>query len=175
MIKKIIWAIWILLLIVLQISFIPNLDFAQNKINLLLISFTFFLLAFDLKTSLIWAIIAGYFLDYYSNLPFGVIMISLIFSLSLIYLFFHNFLTNRSLLSLATLVASFTFLYNLIIYLASFILERISIIQWQWQWTAVTGLLWQTVANVGVAALIFLLYNFFSQKFKKSFMVKGNF
>ena len=77
--KIIINLILILILFILQFSFISGLDGILSKINLVIIILIFILVLFGLKYALIWSVCLGILFEFFSFFPFGFYLFSLLY------------------------------------------------------------------------------------------------
>ncbi len=174
MINRLLKFLVVLLIVILQISWLSNFEFFRTRLNIVLILLTFFILLLGFKGTLVWAVGAGYLLDYFSSLPFGLITISLLISLVIIYLLFRNVLTNRSFISFILLISVFTLTFNLCLLLGGLFISTLGLIDWNWQFSQLVIIFLQVIFNVVLASLVFLVYTLVTNRLKRSFLIKGN-
>lgn len=174
MTKTLLKILLIIFLLILQISFFVNFEFLRDKLNIILIMLTFFILTFGFQQSLIWGIVCGYFLDYYSSLPFGYFSLSIIITLIIIYLLFHHYLANRSIITLILLVATATISFNFLIIFFDFFISLFGFTQFNFDLSHLINIIWQTILNTSLSVFCFIIYNFINSKFHRSFWLKGN-
>lgn len=122
MTAKIISAILLILLAILQISFFSSLDFPFSNVNFIL-PLLIFLVAFRNSTNVYFlSLWSGLVLELYSLFPFGIIILSLLLTLITISFLFRRFFTSRSFFSLVSLACLGVIIYNMsVIILTSFI------------------------------------------------------
>lgn len=111
----------IFLIVVFEIIFIRSTSFPFNYLGLILPTVIYLAVIFNLNLALWWSIIAGFFLDIYSLLPFGAITFALVIAALCIHYLFMNHFTNRSLYSLLFLGFLGTIIYKAVIFGASFL------------------------------------------------------
>jgi cell shape-determining protein MreD len=119
--------ITVILLIALQIGFLPGLN--HNLIlliNLPLLFIVFLAFFSDYETSLTAALLLGLFLDLYSQLFFGFFIILLIIEVILIKFFILHVLQNRRLRALLFINLIAIFAWQLIYFIALFITSRLT-------------------------------------------------
>ncbi|MBU1149290.1 rod shape-determining protein MreD [Patescibacteria group bacterium] len=174
MIKRIITIILVVLILVIQISFLSNFEFWRPKLNLIIILLTFLLLTAGYQQALIWGLISGYLLDYYSAWPFGLITFSLITSIFIVYLIGQHYLTNRSLTTFVLLVGAFTLSFYLFLIIGHFLLSLFALGNLSSLASLAVSGLWQILFNCLIGLVSFLIYTFATNRFQRNFLVKGN-
>lgn len=167
MIKKIIAAILITFLALLQISFFSALAFPYFNINLILALVIFWAVLRDYKKSLLIGLFLSLILELYSPFPFGLIIFSLLLTLIFINSLFVHFFTNRSLFSLFSLTLVGVLAYNFILLIISNIIhffissaDRIILNQVFW-----VNLIWQMVFILSLVIILFASFSIF-ERFK---------
>lgn len=101
------------LLFIFQMAFVSGLPSWFSNINAVLVVLTLIMGFGDLKTSLVWAVILGTFLDMYSFSVFGLNIFCLALALLAANFLLENLLTNRSLYSILALVAIASLVFQL--------------------------------------------------------------
>jgi len=98
------------------------------RFNLVLIAVLIWFILSNFKESVIWLLVSGFFLDIFSPLPFGVITLSLFFSLSLIHLLSLKVFSQKSLGAVILITVIGSLAYNLFLILGTkfFALLRIT-------------------------------------------------
>lgn len=119
--KIIINLLFILMLAVVQISFISGLPGLFNELNLVLTVLIFILGFASFNFAAWWLLGIGFALETFSFLPFGAYLVGLGLTIVIANFLLDYFFTNRSLYSFLSLVALATAAYELIINLISFI------------------------------------------------------
>jgi rod shape-determining protein MreD len=121
MLKKIIIYLFsILLVFIIQWSFINALPFYLDNLNFILIVLIFILGIAGIKNALIWAMGVGLLLDIYSFLPFGTYLVIFFIIIIFTNLLLNNLFTNRSLYSFVALTSFAIIIYEVILFAAYF-------------------------------------------------------
>ncbi|MEA3272928.1 MAG: rod shape-determining protein MreD [Patescibacteria group bacterium] len=110
----------IFFLVVFEITFVKLFPLPFNFLGIILPVIIYLVVIFGLNLGLWWAVFAGFFLDFYSLLPFGTIALALVITAFCIHYLFINLFTNRSLYSLLFLGFVGTLMYKMIIFGISF-------------------------------------------------------
>lgn len=156
MLKRI-WQIIILISVIsffvlLQFSLISALPDPFRQFNLILIVLIFILFFLDFRLSLFSALIAGFLLDVISFNFFGFYLLILLFTLLLAQWILKNWLTNRSLYTLAALMLGLTFFYNILAGFTLFLVSSESSTFFLWQshfWLKVAyQIIWSLVSSL---------------------------
>lgn len=167
--------ILIYILSVWQISFIAALPFGISHFNLILVILIFILILGGFKLSLWWAIGAGFLLDVYSFLPFGIYLISLFSMVLLTDFLLANFFTDRSLYSFLALTFFSTLFYSFLFYLLTYIFSfpeiKISVFGGKEFWL-VLG--FQLFFNLLSVFLLFYIFSFASKRLKPVFLERSS-
>ncbi len=167
--------ILIYILSVWQISFIAALPFRISHFNLILVILIFILMFSGFKLSLWWAIGAGFLLDTYSFLPFGVYLISLFLTVLLANFLLANFFTDRSLYSFMALTFFSTLFYSFLFYLLTYIFSfpeiKVSVLGGKEFWLALG---FQLFFNLLSVFLLFYIVNFASKRLKPVFLDRSS-
>ncbi len=168
--------IFIVFLAAIQITFVGNLPFYFNNINLLIIVLVFVLVLGGLRLALTWAVGLGILFDFYYFLPFGSFVINLFLTSLLTYFLLRNFFTNRSLYSFLALGFFANISYNiilfLIIYLNSFLTKTSSSLSFNINLLKLE--LMQIILNSLVIIMGFYLINFITYRWRPVFLLKEN-
>ena len=171
------WLVYFLifsLVAIIQVTFISSLPSVYLAINLPLISLLFSLLFFNRNTTLVMALIMGFWLDILGFNFFGLniilfltIVLALDFSLT-------NWLTNRSLYSFLVLSIFSVLLYNLLLYsiLAIWPGSYGESGFFFFQFYFWKQLFWQMLWSAGFMLLFFNLANSLSKHLKPFFLEK---
>jgi rod shape-determining protein MreD len=172
--KIIINILLILILAVIQFSFISGLPVGLENLNLVLVVLIFILSLYSLESALWQAAGMGLILDIFSFLPFGVFLISLFLSCLAANFLLVNFFTNRSFYSFLALAAITSFFYGFIFNLINYFFqldfsEKIFFIFNSSFWKE---LAYQTAFNLIAVIIIFYMVNFLSKKLKPAFLEK---
>ena len=154
-----------------QISFIAALPFGMNNFNLVLVCLIFILMLSGFRLSLWWTLGAGFLLDTYSFLPFGIYLISLFLTVLLANFLLANFFTDRSLYSFLALTFFSTLFYSFLFYLLTYIFSfpeiKISVLGEKEFWLALACQLFFYLLFV---FLLFYVVSFASKRLKPVFL-----
>lgn len=104
-----------LFLVLLQTSFLHELIFFRNYLNLVLVLIVFITFTVNYQTGFIFALVSGLFLDILSPFSFGTMTISLIMTVLIIFIIFKKLISNKSFYSLAMTMIISTFLYYILL------------------------------------------------------------
>lgn len=96
----------------LQISFLPNFLIFGAIPNLVLIVTIAWCIAGNYKEAIFWGIAGGIILDLFSPFYFGIISLSNLAVIAVIYFITQNFINNDDKASVVFVCAIATFLYN---------------------------------------------------------------
>ncbi len=150
-------------------SFNPVGNFFTN-LNFLLIGLILTVYFFDFRWVIGFGLTAGFLLDIYSSLPFGIFALSFFLTAVILEVLFLNFFTNRSFYSLVIMGAFGAAVYqllflglNALFFLAGwsdFFIQR-------FYWTVAVQELAGTIVFLTVA---FWVINILSKKFKPIFL-----
>jgi len=157
-----------------HIAFVPALSVPMSLLNVVLVFLIFISVVYEFYHSLAYGLVMGLFLDLYSALPFGAMLLSLMITLYVVYKVFQHLLTNKSFYTLLGLTGLATIVYNLVLY---FYLLLFYFVQTKDK-ELLVGLsvqkghdfLWQLLLNLVFAALLFFVFNSISRKFKAVFI-----
>ncbi len=108
-------ALFIIILVVFQISFIDGLPTYFNNLNLPLVTLIFILVLGGLNPAFWWSLGIGFMFDIFSFMPFGLFTICYFLTIILTHFLLINFFTNRSLYSFLTLTFFATVSYEFFI------------------------------------------------------------
>jgi cell shape-determining protein MreD len=167
MIKIIINFILIILVILLQINFLPFF-YPLDNLNLVLIVIIFLSLFFNSKISFCWAGAIGLVFDSFSLAPFPLLT-GLLFLVVLSVKFFASNLFNpKSFKGYLVIALLGTLFFNLMLivtsYLAYFFTKQLDFDQLAWQ-----NFFWQIFLNLATFTLLFSLVKTISYQFKFRF------
>jgi cell shape-determining protein MreD len=171
-IKIIFNLILIIVLSVIQISFISALPFGLSNFNLALVSLAIILMISNFNISLWWAVGMGFLFDIYSFLPFGTYLVCFFLTVLVANFLLSNFFTNRSLYSFIALIFLSSLCFNFIFYISVYLwgaFGGVSIavsfgrIFWE-------NLVWQIFLNIIAVFFLFHITNFVSKRLKPVFL-----
>lgn len=112
--KFFLFALLLLSLLVVQISVLPHFSIMGVVPNLLfLVSIFFIFYVSDYWELITFSFMAGFFVDVYSGIPFGIILVSFILAIALVYFLAYNFFGRASFLTVSIGLAVGLALYSL--------------------------------------------------------------
>lgn len=159
---------------IIQATFISSLPPIYFAINLVIISLLFSLIFFKLETTLILAILMGFWLDILSFNLFGLNILVFLVTIFIIDFMLSNWLTNRSLYSFLVLSVISVFIYNILLYLILAVWQSgqsdFSFFLFQSRFW--TQLIWQMIWSASFMLLFFNLANSLSKRLKPFFLEK---
>lgn len=168
----------IIILGIIQVSFLTTWPFPISSLNLILSLVIFLTVIVNYQRGLWWALGGGLLLELYSSSIFGLITLSLVLTVIGINFLFNNFFTNRSLYSLLILGFIGTIGYSLIvsgfkslflIFLpramsrGGFDINFLGINFWP-------NFFWQPLLNLIILAIIFFTYYISTGRLKNIFL-----
>jgi len=151
----------VLLLTVLQTSFLPHFELLGSVPNLILVFIVSWCILKNYKNGLFSAVLGGFLLDLFSSTFFGINMISLTVTMIVTYLVISNFVDMNNIYTRIGMISLATLFYYLFILLIFFILEffdlkLIGYLQPLWQ-----KILGGIVLNIILMFLFYRFVNFF--------------
>ena len=174
MIKSIKHVLIILSLLAAQIAIVPTLPGAARNVNVVLVVLIFLCVVYQFSIGAVYGLIIGLFLDFYSALPFGALLVGLAFTLYVVYKIFSRLLTNKSFYTFIGLNIVAAVVLSLIIYIYQFIVyfnqTRDLILVKQLSLFSLNNLLWQLLFNALLAVVLFFVFHVFSHRFKAVFI-----
>ncbi|NTU98427.1 hypothetical protein HGA64_00240 [Candidatus Falkowbacteria bacterium] len=161
-------------LALLSTGFVAALPGYAGNVDLVVVCLLFLLIVADLRVALIISLLAGYFMDIFSFLPFGVNLISLLLTVSCCYALLTSFFTNRSLYSLMALTAIATAINWSMFRLSDSILAPLSGLESSFDMTLSTwtNLLFRLGMNLLLCLVFFQVVNFSTNKLRPVFLFK---
>lgn len=162
------------LVAIIQATFISALPPVYFAINLPLTFLLFSLLIFKRESTLILAIIVGFWLDLLSFNFFGLNILIFLVTILLIDFLLNNWLTNRSLYSFLVLSALSVLIYNVLLYsiLAATYSGQNNFSFFLFESRFWGQLAWQMIWITGFMLLFFNLANSLSKRLKPFFLEK---
>lgn len=163
------FTILVLLLSVLQASFLPHFELLGSVPNLMLVFIISWCILKNYRNGLLGAVLGGFLLDLFSSTFFGINMISLTATMIIIYLVIFNFIDMNNVYTRVGIIALSTLFYYLFILLTFFILGffDLKFIEYLYPlWKKIIG---GIVLNI---ILMFLFYRFVN--FFRDFSIRYN-
>ena len=170
MINYIIQIISLIILIVVQVSFLTTWPWPVNSLNLILSLAIFLTVIINYSKGLYFVVGAGLLLELYSSLPFGTTTLSLLITVIAVNLLFSNFFTNRSFYSLIILGLIGTYIYNLLILSLNFLGLIVGLSNSFLSLNFGTRFFWQPLFNLLILGIIFFSYNISTGRLKNIFL-----
>lgn len=165
-----------LFLSIFQVAFISALPGWFNNINFLILVLVFILSLKGFAYSFWWAFGAGFILEIYSFLPFGVYVFSLCSAIMFANFLLINFFTNRSLYSYLAISSVAIFIYEFFLYFSNLLIRYFASsnfifnINKNFFWDKISVLM----INVLVMTILFYVINFINKNFKPVFLIKSS-
>lgn len=170
MISILVNLIFIIILGIIQVSFLTTWPLPISSLNLILSLVIFLTVIVNYQKGLWWAVGGGLFLELYTSLPFGIVISSLFLVALAINFLFNNFFTNRSLYSLLILGFIATIFYNLMVTVLKLIAAvfgfNIAISGFSFR----LQFIWQPFLNLLVLTIIFFAYYIFTGRLRNMFL-----
>lgn len=164
----------ILGILFLQLAVVPNLPGIFSQLNLILVSVIFISVVYHFYLGTIYAFFWGFILDLYSFFPFGTMLICLLLTSYAVYRIFEKFLTNKSFYTILGLTVIGTIVFNALIFIYNLGSYFIQTAQWDIFNNQILNLIINLgphlAMNLGLAALLFFIFNFTSRRFKAVFI-----
>ena len=154
-------AVLILLIVLIQVSFLSTWPQPISNINLLLAVIIFVAVIINYEQGLWWALSGGLLLELYSELPYGTVTLSLIATSIIINFLFTNFFTNRSYYALALLGYGATICYAVFTFGVRVLLVVLgqSTTVMLSNFSLMSFLVWQPMLTVMMVTAIFFAYS----------------
>ena len=164
----------VIILLALQLSFIPNLPGEITNLNLVLVFLVFISIAYNFYLAAVYAFFIGFISDIYSILPFGALLVALLVTLYLTYKVYENLLTNKSYYTMIGLITTASISYTVMLFLYNVSFK----ILWLNQAIELSSLIsiwlhvfiWQIIYNIIAISIMFFTFHYFSRKFKTVFI-----
>lgn len=161
-------------LVVFQLGFVKGLPGYFSDLNLIIVSLLFVLALSNFKFAFYWAVGAGFLLDIFSFASFGVNLISLTSTLLVVHLLLVGFVTDRSLYAFLMLTLAATLANKIFLNVFTFIFGAV-VGQggaFDWEVGFMKSLIGELAFNLILAAVIYNVVNYLSNKLKPVFLMK---
>ena len=162
-------------LAIIQFSLVSAWSFPWNSVNLIIVAIISAFLIFNKDQVWFLALAAGWFLDVLGFHPFGVALLSLLFSTAVVYLVLENWLTNHSLYAfllltvIAVLVEALSYNLLLLIFARSGSVEKLFLFSdYFWKDLAATA-----VISLFLVGLFFNLLALAGRRLKSFFLKRS--
>ncbi len=160
----------VLILGIIQVSFLSTWPWPVSSLNLILSLVIFFAVISSYEKSLWLAFGAGLFLEIYSGLYFGLTVSALLLTVIIINQLFSNFFTNRSYYSLMMLGLIGTVAYNFIIMILNFIIYFFKLSPTLIPFDFWAQFFWQALFNLIILTIIFYAYHISTNRLRSFFL-----
>jgi len=170
MIKILVNLFSLVILGIIQVSFLTTWLPPISSLNLILSLVIFLTVIINYQKGLWWALGGGLFLEFYSGLNFGVTTISLILIVVEINFLFNNFFTNRSFYSLMILGFLGSVSYNLLVLILGLVTSIFGLGYFSLGVNFWFEFFWPPVLNLIVLAIIFFSYYISTVRLKNIFL-----
>lgn len=175
MIKSILQHFFIILIVaLLQVAILPNLSSKMGNLDIILVVLIFIAVVYKFYLGVIYGLVLGFFLDLYSALPFGMIILCYMLVLYFVYLIFQKLLTNKSFYSLLGVTFIGTIIYSILIYLFKigyyFVYTKDYILIKNYSIISLQNIGWQIPLNLFLAIILFMCFHFGSRQFNAGFI-----
>lgn len=173
MIRKLLIFLIILILNIIQVSFLNLASDGIAIVNIMILFLVTLVFSLELIPFLWWSLVTGVIIDLFSPFPFGTTTIVIITTSIILQFLFKNFLTNRSLYTFVLLSMTGTLVYNFLLFAASYLLYSLNINQFYLLYGSRfwIGLIWQIVFNTIIAVIIFFSLRYITNRFQKQFLI----
>jgi len=115
MIAKIIKvAVFLFIVFIMQVSFLPGLFYPLNKLNIFIPLLIFFLVLYKENVTMIYAVVFSVFLAISSSVPLVLSILVLPLAISVLIKIYNRFFTNKSIYSLLFLNLLLLLFYQII-------------------------------------------------------------
>lgn len=158
----------IIILGIIQVSFLTTWPLPVRSLNLILSLAIFLIVVNRYRQGLWWAFGTGLFLELFSFEIFGLVVFSLLLTIIIINFLFNSFFTSYSFYSLTVLGLVGTLIYNLLILLGNLIVSFLGLATLirVFNMAFFSNLVWQLVLNLLILYIIFFIFHFLIGKFK---------
>jgi len=142
-------------------------------VNLILIALVFITVMVNSKAGLIFAIISGLILDFYSPFSFGIYLTALIIPVFIITNLFKKLLARKTIYTLIAAALTSTVIFQIAVLLIS------NLLFW-FNWNEINytlnieylyTLLRQLITHTIIISILFIITNFLSEKLKSKFLI----
>lgn len=162
----------VLILGIIQVSFLTTWPPPINALNLILSLVIFLGVIVDYRRSLVLAFAGGLFLDLFSFNTFGLVTLAMILVAITVNFLFNEIFTNRSLYSLLILGSTGILIYNILITVGNFFAHFFGFgLAVSLDWIYFSGLAWQLFLNVLILTIIFFIFHFSTGRLKANFLL----
>lgn len=173
MINILINIVSLIILGIIQVSFLATWVVPVSSLNLILSLVIFLTVIINYQKGLWLALGGGIFLELYAGSLFGITTLSLLLTVMGINLLFNNFFTNRSLYSLLILGFLGTAIYNSIILLLNLLIIILGFSVSALEFSFWFQFFWQGVFNLLILFIIFIAYYVSTGRLRNIFLASS--
>ncbi len=171
MILEIIKKITIFCVIFLSdLALIKNLPAPWNLISIITVSLIFWGVVYNFKIAMIYALLFGLILDITTPFFFGINILTLLLTVKLTEIIYHRFITNRSLYSILVLLlfalVARQMIYSFFMGWWFLVVEKNVVFNHLFNYETLISGGWMILFNGIIAIILFLIFYFFSNRFK---------
>jgi hypothetical protein len=172
--KNILIAVVIIVVLVIQTSFIEPFVTGIAPISVVVLFLALLAFRLEIIPLLWWSLLIGFLHEVFSILPFGTFTVITMVTVIVLYYMLKNFLTNKSLFPFVLMACLGSIIYNLLFLITSLFFHyfektTITIHQIPNLWS---GMLIQAVVNGFAAFVLFLLLRTMTKRFQNQFLVR---
>ncbi|MDP3899478.1 MAG: hypothetical protein Q8Q23_00150 [bacterium] len=168
--------IFVCLITILQVSFVPVLPFPASAINLIIVSAVLGLFLYRFDKVLLYMLIAGFLLDINSWYFFGLEISAIFLTLFITQFFLDKFFTNKSIYSIAVLMVIATLIYefykSIVIFVAGAFSQQTTFTDF-YSLVFFQNAATELAANSVILIILFYTANYFTNAFNSVFLKKG--
>ena len=141
-----------------------------NNLNIIFVAVILFIMGWESSASIWLAFIFNFFIELYSATPFGLVIVSNVVSVALVYMLYVYIFTNRSWYS-AVALSSIAIVFYRIIYSILFISLNFSSVGLSIGWeTVAVSYFWELLLTAVVSGLAVLVLSKVLDRFKSQQM-----
>ncbi len=169
MLKILLRIIVIILIAFFEIGFLQILGRPFSYFQIVLTVSIFTAVTFNLNRSFLWIILGGFLLDLYSSFAFGLNLLSILAAVLAVKILALKRIASHTFFSMVLLAALATVIYHC----NFFILNKLLLFFGRSNLDYALGffeIIWQALANAGIAAILFITFKKISKRFKVTYL-----
>lgn len=168
--KSLSYILIIFLLILLELFLAPHLRIADLGPNFILVAILVWFTLSNVKEAMKWLIPSGLILDFFSPLPFGVISLSLLITLFLIFLVSARLFGEKNLnaIILITIIGTLVYQLSLLLLVMLFSFVKLSSLKIDFTYHLTHSILSSELYNLVVMYIIYKLLKHYRNWLKKN-------
>ncbi len=172
-VKTIKVTLFLFIVFIMQVSFLPGLFYPLNKLNIFLPVLIFFLVLYEEKVTMIYAIVFSVFLAISSSLPLILSIFVLPLAIAILVKIYNRFFTNKSIYSLLLLNLLLLLFYQIIntVFFLIYYFYNYKTFSAAINYNAIlNSFIWQAVLSSVFVFIAFFFVNYLSNKLKTVFI-----